>query len=150
MVFTPRKIWMEFPKIMISSIYQVIQAVTFWSPIVGGHDSPLKGSQRTILKRSPAEWPGIFSHCQNHGYDVLKFPGLLCLGGAMVCSRGWTSGRSRCWSGQLDNPSTFLVADDSFNVGRIWWVGLWNCIFLVIWLMEQYAFYNWTIFPLSK
>ena len=38
--------------------YQVIQAVTFLSPNVGGREQPLKGSQKTIPKRSPAELPG--------------------------------------------------------------------------------------------
>ena len=104
-------------------------------------------------KKVTSRMARYFPIAKIHGYDFFQFPGFFCLGGAMVCSRGWTSGRSRCWSGQLDNPITFFVVDDSFNVGRIWWVGLWNCIFLVIWLMEniyRYTFYNWTIFPLSK
>ena len=36
--------------------YQVIQFVTFLSPIVGGHDSPLKRSRKlTIPKRSRSQ-----------------------------------------------------------------------------------------------
>jgi len=41
----------------------MIQAVTFLSPIVGGHQQPLKGSRKlTIPKKvTIAELPGVFS-----------------------------------------------------------------------------------------
>ena len=50
-----------FLNLLIDSIYQVIQSDRdlFIPLIVGGHDSPLKGTYIIIPKSSPAELPGI-------------------------------------------------------------------------------------------
>ena len=45
---------------------QVIQAVTFLYPIVGGHEKPLKGSQITIPKRSQRSARNVHSKLVFH------------------------------------------------------------------------------------
>ena len=53
--------WKSFQAWRTNIINHLIQFVNSWpfDPIVGGHDSPFKGSRKlTITKRLPAEFPG--------------------------------------------------------------------------------------------